>query len=280
MKTINNNTKLNIPNSILLIGEPGAGKTSLSCQFPNTFVLDVDGNLAGPVRYLRSQNKQPTFSYDTVLFTDKATLDLYGIKDQNEFFGPPDKLSVPRQWRFRLAAFHLDAAVADPKIETIVISSFTTFNDVLMDEVYRQYNIPFDQKSGKLSRTVTKRPDKEGFAIWDGYLKLAKNTILELKATGKRIIVEAHVALESKGDTNIERIAIPGQLGDTIAGYFEEVWRIDIESKMIAGKIQNSRILRTSPMSGLQQKLGLKSSVQLPAVASINIEELLEQLNK
>lgn len=280
MKSIDNSTTLSIPNSILLIGEPGSGKTTLSCQFPGAYILDVDANLSGPVRYLRASGKAPNFLYDSVLYTDKETLDSYGIKDQSEFSGTPDKLVVPRQWRFRLAANHLDAAVSNPKVETIVISSFTTFNDVLMDEVFRQYQIPFDQKPGKLTRNVTKRPEKEGFAIWDGYLKLAKNTILELKSTGKRIIVEVHVGIETKGDTNIERIAIPGQLGDTIAGYFEEVWRIDLEQKMVSGKLQNSRIIRTSPISGVQQKLGLKSAVQLPVSCELDIDKIITQLNK
>ena len=267
---------LTLPKTVLLLGEPGSGKTTLSLQFPKPFVLDVDSNLVGPKRYLTLQKKTPTFSYAPVLSATEAELKAIGVKDLTNFTRSGSDFAVPREWRYRLAAHHLDAAVQSPDVESIIISSWTTFDAIIQDEVRRQYSLPFDRDPGKLTRTVDKRPDKDGFALWSGYLSLAKNLIIELKSTTKRLVVEAHIAREKTSDSSmIEKIAIPGQLGDTIAGYFEEVWRLETTTDMKAGSVVSKRIVRTQANPD-QLALGLKSAAQLPKIVTLDADELFK----
>ena len=63
-----------LPQSFLLIGPPGAGKTTVSLQLPKPFILDCDDNINGPIRYLKTAGKLGTdWFFDCPLRNEDST---------------------------------------------------------------------------------------------------------------------------------------------------------------------------------------------------------------
>jgi len=266
---ISQDHKLQLSNSILLIGEPGTGKTILATQFPKPFILNVDNNLDGPLRWLRANGHSKSFCFGDVMFVDcPEELEVIGCKDKLEP-NSSGKIAVPRKWRYKLAAYLLQQAIDSPEVETIVIDSFSSFNEVIKDEVRVQYDLPISEVVGKkITLTVDKRPDKQSFALWDGYLSLTRNLIFQLKATGKRLVCIAHVVNKESNDSMSEFICIPGQFGEQIPSFFEEVWKLELVQELKGGKLVQNRFVRTRPKPN-QTPLGLKSAAQLQSLESI-----------
>lgn len=272
--------ELEISKSILILGPPGSGKTVLATSFPGAYVLNIDNNLAGPIRWKRANSLDANFKFDDIMsIDDPADLKAAGAKDSDIPAPKAGTITVPRIWRYRLAAAYIEAAAADPSVETIIIDSLTTFNQVIMDEVRRQYKVPIAETLGTgLTRTVDIRDDKKHWAIWDGYLALSRNLIWELKASGKRLICVGHVTTSEDEQGVLQKfIAVPGQLREQIAGFFEEVWLIEVNSKMKAGQTQPQRIVKTQPDAN-ERALGLKSAAQLKPKFELDFDELIKKL--
>jgi hypothetical protein len=49
---------------LLLLGPSGSGKTTVVCQFPKAYIIDVDVNLGGPLRFCQSHNLSVPVGYD------------------------------------------------------------------------------------------------------------------------------------------------------------------------------------------------------------------------
>lgn len=271
-------TKLGISNSVLILGEPGTGKTLLSTQFPNCFVLNVDNNIEGPIRWLRCNGGKTDFYYGNVMFAEsKEELAKIGLKADVPDPNHLGVIPVPREWRFRWGAYQLLQACASPDIDTVVIDSLTTYNDVVKDEVRRQHGLGMGDPFAFKGRTVDPRPKRDdSFALWDGYGFLLKNTIFELKKTGKRIVCTGHV-MNKDGGSDLY-IAVAGQLQGQLAGHFEEVWLIENRRVPgVGGKFENKRFITTQPGPG-QTPLGLKSATQLPIQSELDFDTLFKQL--
>lgn len=255
MKSTTNYTQ---PTSIIGLGAPGTGKTTFFCQFPKPFVLDVDNNLAGPLRWLRLHNRVPNVFYGNPYTDDKD-------------------IPLPRDKWYSRAAELLHEACTSPDVETIIIDSLTSFVDLAMVEVRRQQGRKLGDFS--MSNKASKSFDEPlELRDWGAFFSLMKLYIFSLKGTGKTIIFTGHLRSEPDSISGIVRqsIACPGQMADVIAGFFSEVWLF--ESSVDPKTKEELRNLRTFPTSAQNQAIGLKSSSGIVSGEKLDPDKVLKLL--
>lgn len=222
---------------LLLQGEPGSGKTTLACGLPGVVVIDIDGNLAGPVRYRQAHNLPVPIGY-------------YRI-DRDDNGNPIDD----RQKQFN----RLDAALIEcqknPDCQTIVIDSATGLADLMFAETKR------------------KNPSvKDGRQHFSFFLQDCKALMATLTRMRKNVVLTAHERVEQDimtaatdkegnltGGIKQYRVVWPGQFGDYIGAFFTNVWRTEVKDNGY-GK-PPSRVVRT--VQDVQHP-GLKNDYELP----------------
>lgn len=267
------NKIIEVPRSIILLGAPGSGKTTLASQFPGAYFVNADNNLDGPIRWLRQNGYPVEFFYDDVLHGTKEDLIKAKIPEK-ELDGFIDNSAIPRKYRYRYMAYLLNEAVKNPEVKTIVLDSMTSISDICLDEVRRQNNLAFGDPLNNVSLDVPLR-----IQDWGSFASLWKNLMYQLMGSGKRLIVTGHIKVE-KDDvlgTFQEFINIAGSSSVSMGGNFQEVWLLSVVSKMVEGKRVVTRTLRTAPAVN-QIKLGLKSSIQLEAEQELDLKKIVNLL--
>tara|TARA_R110000772_G_scaffold266171_1_gene388284 strand:+ start:3731 stop:4516 length:786 start_codon:yes stop_codon:yes gene_type:complete len=242
-------TKTNL--FLLLVGSPGSGKTTLALQFPKPYVFDADGNLDGPVRHL----KNPAFCYDS------------GVVDEN------DKDVTPFQ-RWNHFTKCINAAVADPDIETIIIDGISALQEYAKDDIKRQRGAnPMAKKAPSVNehnRGMIPLIQQE----WDIYAFYFTNLVTQLKGVPKNVIFTAHH--EARGDDNgtlKDYISIQGKSRGQLSGMFGDVWQTYIKSDGYAEATTYTRMIRTVPVNTLDEK-GTKGSLGLPNTFPANYKTI------
>lgn len=191
---------------ILVIGEPGSGKTCLAFEFPNPYFLDLDHNLdTGRTHYQRRYGKAKQFRWDQPDTRDDGT-----------------RVPAGEVWDY--ARKQLDAALNDPWVETVVIDGLTRLSDALIAYVIKQ------------GSALEKSPVVGGVPImtrslYGPYGQLLTGMLMALRASSKLIVVTAHVRA---GENELTDAAtwqpnLVGALRGSLAGLFTDFWMCDTE---------------------------------------------------
>ena len=251
---------------LLLQGEPGSGKTTLACGLPGAFVIDIDGNLGGPVRYRQAHNLPLPVAYGRVDRNDDGSEIVVMMPDKKTINQPA---TMAAQWQ-RLDTL-LGQAIADPECETIVIDSATGLADQMHAETRRA------------NSSV-----KDGRQIYSFFLQDGKRLMSTLTRIRKHVVLTAHERVEQDamtGTTNAEGVAVggikqyrivwPGQLGDYIGAFFTNVWRTEIRSTGLGLNLKREYLVRTSQDT---QHPGLKNDYELPLLWQFDWKQLESKL--
>jgi AAA domain-containing protein len=231
---------------LLLQGPSGAGKTTLACQFPKPYIVDIDVNLGGSLRFLKEKGLQLPVGFD-VIDRDKD--------------GKP--LDIKQRY-LRLNECLLSAQI-DPNIETIVLDSGTTLADVLIAEILRQQgkNAVADFKDGR--------------QFWGFFAILGRQFMATLTAMRKHIVLVVHEKILTSADGSVVypvKVAWPGQVGQNIGIFFTNVWRAEVQAVPVGMQTNYKWQIRTMP----EFRYELKNSLGLPPLFEFNWSTIAEKL--
>lgn len=227
---------------VLLQGDPKSGKTTMACQFPGAYIIDIDVNLAGPLRYLKSAKLPLPVGYDVVDHEDGKEIH-------------PDL----RYTRFSKL---LTEASTNDEVKTIVIDSATGLVDLLLAETKR------------LQPGIKDQRQMFGF-----FFQYGKEFLTRLKTIRKHIVLVCHEKLEKNPDGSVilpYRVAWPGQLGHIIASFFTDVWRCEVLEKPTGLETKYEWVVKTMP--NFQFKLG--NSLGLPPVFKFDWKVIQERIDR
>lgn len=227
---------------LLLQGDPKSGKSTMACQFPGAYVIDVDVNLSGPIRRMRELNMKLPLGYDVLDKDDKG-------------------VDIPMPLRYTRFRTLMAEAKKNDEIKTIVIDSATSFVDVLSAETRRLQPALKDER--------------QFFGFFFNYGKAFMD---ELKNVRKHIILICHEKLEKDAAGSVilpYRIAWPGQLGLILPAFFTDAWRCEV--KEIPSGLNKTYQWLVKTMPNYQYKLG--NSLGLPAEFEFKWETVQAKLN-
>lgn len=236
--------KSSVSGAWLLIGNPGTGKTTLCTQLPKPIIIELDNNIAGAANEVKRQQ-----------LSSDAEIVVPHIRD--------DGTIVERRDRYQALAKILDGALRNPEYQTIVVDSLTALTDYMFDEVRRQNGkkigdtIGFSQSSKTLDENLS-LPD------WGAFMGLLKHFIITCKASGKLFVLTAHTMTDKDELAGFLKtyIACPTSMKETIAGYFDEVIRLQKVEEGTGAAKKTIIKLQTVP-GNREESLGLKTSLGL-----------------
>ena len=214
--------------TVLVYGGAGTGKTRFAGTFPSPVFIDLDKGM----RSLKSA----------------------GIAVDYE-----DYEGVPRQRVFDEVLKSITSLSKDPKYDTIVLDSLTTFAEYAMDSV-----LFLNKKLG----AKPSLPDYGQQAV------KIKETITELRRTGKNVILIAHEQLQK--DELSGRIwglpLVTGKLAHNIGVYFDEIYHSEVTQVKGISKYR----LVTRP-SGL---FNARTRLAIPEYIDPDYSELIKNAQK
>lgn len=229
---------------VLLQGPPKSGKTVLACQFPNAYVIDLDLNLGGPLRFMRERNLPLPVGYDVV---DKD--------DKGNAITPP--------FRYTRLVQLLEAAEKDPNISTIIIDSGTMLVDLIVNETLRLQN----------KSAMSKQE-------WGFFFNASKLFFSRLASARKHIIIPCHEKINKDPAGAVilpYEVAWPGQFGQIIGAFMTDVWRCEcVEGPDPARPGFSRHAWQVKTLPNYQFKLG--NSLGLPATFEFTWKTIEDKL--
>lgn len=220
------------PKSILLIGPPGGGKTTLAMQFPGVAFLDCDRNLDGPDRFLRTKLKDLSYGYIQVTLKD----------------GKP----TPVEDCYDNLLDALAEVKKEDSIKTVVIDGISLINDFLIQKVLKE------QKRSTMEM-------RDWGKVGGMYSNLF---ITKIRNLGKTTIITCHeepVERPNSSNPMLKEVvqfdpSISGGIKHKLAGYFTDMWRCsaepDVGSK-VSFRIQTTKSVK----SDLKNSLGISGDI-------------------
>lgn len=227
---------------LVLQGPPKQGKTCVALQFPGAYVVDIDLNLGGPLRYLEKNHLPMPVGFDVI--------------DKDE-----TGKEIPISNRYTQLNKCLLAAQVHPDVKTIIIDSATNLVPILIAEVLRQQMKP----------AMTKQ-------LWGFFYTLGYQFFSTITSMRKHIVLIAHEKINKDDGGAIVlpyEVAWPGQLGTNIGSFFTDVWRCEvIETPSGANSVYKWQI-RTMP----NQRFKLGNSLDLPPVFEFKWDTIKAKLD-
>jgi hypothetical protein len=229
------------PYSILLIGPPGGRKTTLALQFPQVGYINLDLNESGPTRKLKELGLLKPFCMWTITIDD-------------------DGAPVPPDQRFARFDKALTEATTHSAVNTVVLDSLTTLDDVIYTQVKKQMA----------------RKDILELQDWRLFRQYLVGTINSLRNSGKNIIMICHeeIVTDKQGNVDAYIPAISTKVRDYFGGFFTDMWRSEVRP---AAGGKEKQILRTVSTTRSE----LKNAWSLPAeMEDPTYEKLATYFNK
>lgn len=189
--------------AFLFQAPPKSGKTTLALQFPNPWAADCEGNLDGPLRWIKSTMPE---HYKTIKLDHVNTLDNGDL--------------VPDENRWARMVHLTNLAVQDKSIQTIIVDNAGAIGRYLEDLIL------FKKPEGSEKNKMT-------ISDWQPWRNLMSKFVTDVRAkmlNGRMFIMTSHEeTVEDKVSGIIHyRTNIPSKLADNFGGLFSEVWRMEV----------------------------------------------------
>lgn len=195
---------------ILILSEPGVGKTCLSTSFPGkTKVLDFDLKVDSAAQYWRSTGQPERLDLiDVEQFPRVIDVNTTKLNPLDKLMQIFEKEFIPQQ------------ASGKMEFDNLVVDSITTFSDLTLKHIVKT--------NPGIKRNVTKQGPQPGLQDY-GILRREFNRIINgLLSLPCNVIMLAHIAVEKDELTGrITRHAMmDGSFAKELPVYFKEVWRL------------------------------------------------------
>lgn len=222
--------------AILLLGQPGAGKTNLCMEFPDPYFIDTDQNLRNAIE--RHPGKK--FWYDCPEFDDA---------------GKP--LEPHLHWS-RMEKLIKENA-PKPEVKTLVIDGLGRVTDYL-----KAHLVHVGSQAEKSLMVGGEKAMTQ--SLWGPFADLTKKLIFLCRAYGKPFVMTAHIKVDENELTSVkeQRVNLQGQLVSDFPKLFTDCWMADaVPSGDAKYKAANGvrYFIRTAPT----HRMLLKQSCGLPA---------------
>lgn len=232
----------NLGTAILLVGGAGSGKTALAGRlFPKTYFNVSDLNFKSGKDY-----------WERLGLTNVAGFDMPALDA-----GKP----VPINLQYKRMFKQLDDASKNPDIDCLVIDSATFVEEMVKAEIC----------GAKVPEAIR----LDGFKHW-GDLKLTwRSLIMQLRQTGKKLIMTAHEAKERDESDQVfkYKIAVDGSIAALFPALFSDVWRCEVSEVGVGASAKHVWNVRT--LSNARQE-HLKNTYSFPGV--LTADDLVKQI--
>lgn len=205
-------TRADLKNNILLLGTTGSGKTSQTLTLPGkvfSYVFDPSA-----LHTMVGQDIEYEIFVPEKLNTAAQSL--------TKGKGDPVSRGLDSPELYRAFSADIDKRVSsgyfESEVDWIVLDSFTTFGDLVMDIVM--------EINGRLGR----QPQQDDYTA---QMLTVKNVVKELVGQKCRVLCTAHVEMQKDDDSGVilNTIRLTGQLRTLIPLLFSDVFVCDVSSK-------------------------------------------------